>query len=620
MNPKRLPEEFKLKLDSLPVRSGVYIMKGEGEGVIYIGKAKVLRNRVRSYFHKSEGDGRPQFGALVSSIADFECIVTDSEVEALILEANLIRKHKPKYNINLKDDKKYPFVRITKEPYPRILLTRNLEDDGSKYLGPYTDVSALRRTLDTLHRIFPIRTCSHRLPGQKVKRPCFDYHIKRCLAPCQDFVKPEEYLKLVRQAELFLTGRNDELAKILKKKMEKASEELNFEVAAEYRDRLADIERVDTRQKVVSHRKVDWDFISLAADRDEACGVVLEVRDGKLLDRKHYFLGDVSGSDLEDIVSAFVYQFYVTVMSIPSGIYLPCRIPGIDEFSEWLSKKRGSKVTVSVPIRGDKAKMVRMAEENADVLLEERRAKRERLKPKIPKSVEALQKDLNLPKPPLRIEAVDISNIHGREAVGSVVCFVGGRPRRSEYRRFKIKEVEGPDDFAMIREVVCRRFRRLNAEGKSFPDLLLVDGGKGQLSSALEALLELGVEDQPVVSLAKRLEEVFVPGFPEAQVIRRSSPSLKLLQNLRNEAHRFAISYHRKLRDKKISQSALDNIPRIGPARKVALLKTFGSVKGISRADISDIASVEGIGETLARSIKERLAVNGVVNSIEKGS
>ena len=600
-------EELTLKLDSLPPKPGVYLMKNKAGAIIYIGKAKVLRNRVRSYFQNSGRDRRRQFEALVRNIATFDTIVTDTEVEALVLEANLIKEHKPRYNINLKDDKKYPFLKITNEPYPRLVVVRNVERDGGKYFGPYTDVRAMRNTLETVRRLFPVRDCTVKLPDRKPDRVCLSYHIKRCGGPCQDLVTREEYARMIRQVILFLSGRSDALRNVLREKMQEAALSQKFELAAEVRDRLRDVERTTTRQKVASARMEDWDVLAVAQENDEACGVIMEIREGKLLDKKSYVLGGVMESSLGEIVSAFLRQFYVGAVMIPREIHLPCAIQDEEMVTDWLSAVRGGKVTLKVPQRGDKVRLVEMARKNAEVMLAERRFKREKLKDHVPHSVTALQRDLRLTKPPRRIEAVDISNIQGTDAVGSLVCFVDGRAKKSEYRRFKIRSVEGADDFAMMREVVTRRFRRLREEGGAFPDLLLVDGGKGQLSSAVEALKALGIRDQPVVGLAKRLEEVFVPGASEAQMIPKVSSSLKLLQQIRDEAHRFAITYHRQLRAERTIASELDRIPKIGKARKIALLKQFGSVKRIAEADVEEIAAVSGIGRTLAKGIKEGL-------------
>ncbi len=600
-------QELTLKLETLPQKPGVYLMKNEQGVILYVGKAKALRNRVRSYFQHAGHDGQPKLQALVNKIATFDIIVTDTEREALVLEAHLIKKYKPRYNINLKDDKKYPFLKITSEPYPRLTVVRTVARDGGKYFGPYTNVRAMRNTLRTVRRLFPVRDCAHKLPDRNPPRVCLSYHIKRCQGPCQNLVSQEEYSRMIRQVTLFLSGRSDTLKTVLREKMEEAAQSQKFERAAEIRDRLRDVERTTARQRVASTQLEDWDVLAMAREDDEVCGVIMEIREGKLLDKKTYVLGGAMEASPEEIVSAFLKQFYVDAMAIPGEIHLPCTIPDEKMVTDWLSEARGGKVTLKTPQRGDKAKLMEMARTNAEVMLAERRFKREKLKDHVPHSVTALQRDLRLKKPPRRIEAMDISNIQGADAVGSLVCFVDGRAKKSEYRRFKIRSVAGVDDYAMMREVVTRRFRRLREEERAFPDLLLVDGGKGQLSSAVKALEKLGIGDQSVIGLAKRLEEVFVPGISEAQTIPKVSSALKLLQQIRDEAHRFAIAYHRKLRTDRTIASELDRIPGIGKTRRIALLKCFGSIKRIARAEVEQIARVSRIGEKLAKEIKEGL-------------
>ena len=593
----------------LPREPGVYLMK-DGDGkIIYIGKAKSLRPRVQSYFRANAHDGRRQFRALVRSVQDLEYIVTDTELEALILEANLIKAHRPKYNISLKDDKKYPYVQITKEAFPRIVVTRDVVRDGSRYLGPYTDVRAMRRMLETMHKLFRIRACDYALPSDKV-RLCLDYEIKRFDGPCEKLNATDAYHKIVDEAVLFLTGRHTQVMLTLKERMAQASEALRFEEAAIYRDRIQALDQATNRQKVVSHDLTDWDTIAIAREDDEACGVVMEVRDGRLIGRQNYFIGGVLEASEEEVVSAFVGLFYTTASFVPKEICLPCEIEEVETILDWLRDRSNGLVEIRVPQRGDKYGLLKMAANNAALLLSERRLKRENRKARAPASV---QRDLHLKRPPKRIEAMDISNIQGTDPVASLVCFVYGRPKKSEYRHFKITGIEGPNDFAMMKQVVTRRFKRLMEEGISFPDLLLVDGGKGQLSSAMEALSALGVEDQPVIGLAKQLEEVFLPGYSEAQNIPKTSSSLKLLQGLRDESHRFAVTFHRKLRQKRTLTSELDDIEGVGPSRRKTLLKYFGSVKRIREAAVDKIADVEGIGPKLAVEIHS--ALNGPTES-----
>ena len=590
----------------MPREPGVYIMKGEDGQIIYIGKAKVLRGRVQQYFRPQANDGRRQFRALVRSVRDLEYIVTDTELEALILEANLIKTHKPRYNISLKDDKKYPYIRITKERFPRIVVTREVVKDGSRYLGPYTDVKAMRRMLETMHRLFRIRSCHYDLPKANV-RVCLDYEIKRCDGPCEGLIVAEAYQKIVDEAVLFLTGRHRQVMTVLEERMNRAATALKYEEAAIYRDRIRALEQAASRQKVVSNDLTDWDAIAIAREDDEACGVVMEVRDGRLIGRQNYFIGGVLDASEEEVVSAFVQLFYATATFVPKEICLPCDIEDRETVLDWLSERAKAGVEIRLPQRGDKFRLMKMAENNARLLLAERRLKRENRRSQAPAAVLSLQRDLRMEKAPRWIEAVDISNIQGADSVASLVCFVDGRARKREYRHFKITGIEGPNDFAMMQQVVTRRFKRLMEEGKSFPDLLLVDGGKGQLSSAVEALQTLGIADQPVVGLAKRLEEVFLPGLSNAQNIPKTSSSLKLLQMLRDESHRFAIAYHRKLRQKRTLTSELDDIPGVGPSRRKALLKHFGSVKRVREAAVEDVAQVNGVSLKLATAICEGL-------------
>ena len=592
----------------MPREPGVYIMKGEDGQIIYIGKAKVLRSRVQQYFRPQANDGRRQFRALVRSVCDLEYIVTDTELEALILESNLIKTHKPRYNISLKDDKKYPYIRITKERFPRIVVTREVVKDGSRYLGPYTDVKAMRRMLETMHRLFRIRSCHYDLPKAKV-RVCLDYEIKRCDGPCEGLIVAEAYQKIIDEAVLFLTGRHRQVMTVLDERMKRAAAALKYEEAAIYRDRIRALEQAASRQKVVSNDLTDWDAIAIAREDDEACGVVMEVRDGRLIGRQNYFVGGVLDASEEEVVSAFVQLFYATATFVPKEVCLPCDIEDRETVLDWLSERARAGVEIRLPQRGDKFRLMKMAENNARLLLTERRLKRENRRSQAPAAVLALQRDLHLEKAPRWIEAVDISNIQGSDPVASLVCFVDGRARKREYRHFKITGIEGPNDFAMMQQVVTRRFKRLMEENKPFPDLLLVDGGKGQLSSAVAALRALGIADQPVVGLAKRLEEVFLPGLSNVQNIPKTSSSLKLLQMLRDESHRFAIAHHRKLRQKRTLTSELDDIPGVGPSRRKALLKHFGSVKRVREATVEDVAQVKGVSLKLATAICAGLRV-----------
>ena len=585
-------------------------MKRKDGEIIYVGKAKNLRNRVRSYFRDESHDGRRQFRALVRNIADLDCIVTATEQEALILEATQIRVHKPRYNIQLKDDKKYPFIRITNEAFPRIFSTRTVVRDGSRYLGPYSNVRAMHTTLDMLRKIFPVRSCDFNLPTKGV-RLCLEYHIKRCEGPCEQMVDEAEYKKTIDHAVRFLRGKNSEVIKAIRERMEIASESLQFEKAARYRDQLKALESMQARQKVVMDRPIDRDILAIARNDDEACCSVLEIREGRLLGKKHHFLGGVIDSTDRDVISAFARQFYLQNDFVPNEIHLPILPSDAEEISSWLSERMNSKVKLFAPQRGAKAQMMVMAEKNAQQMLKERQMKREMKRDRVPQSVYALQRDLNLQSLPRRVEGIDISNFQGTDSVGSLVCFVDGKAKRSQYRFFKIRDIEGPNDFASIHQVVFRRFKGLKERGESLPDLLLIDGGKGQLSSAVQALREVGADTQPVLGIAKRLEEVFLPGHSTPVILPKTSASLRLLQMLRDEAHRFALKNHREQRGKRTLTSSLDDIPGVGPKRRNALIKLFGSVQRIRDASTQDIANVPGFSLHLAEDIKRHLGNAG---------
>lgn len=601
-----LSDDLRLKLDALPTEPGVYLMKrGDGQ-IIYVGKAKNLRNRVRSYFQESAGDGRRQFKALVRNIADFDYIITGTEQEALILEATQIKAHKPRYNILLKDDKTYPYIRITNEPFPRIFATRDVVRDGSRYLGPYSNYRAMHTTLDMLRKVFPVRSCDFQLPSDKV-RLCLEYHIKRCEGPCEKLVDEGDYKKTVDSAVRFLRGQNSEVIKELQKHMEEAAAQMRFEKAARYRDQLRALESMRARQKVVFDDAVDRDVLGIARHGDEACCSVLEIREGRLLGKKHHFLGGVMESSNEEILSAFARQFYLQSDFVPPEIHLPALPADADEIAAWLSQKTEGKVELATPQRGAKAQMLEMAEKNAAQMLAERQHKREMMRDRIPQSIFALQRDLQLEHLPRRIEGIDISNFQGSDSVGSLVCFIDGQAKRSQYRYFKIRDLDQPDDYASIHQVVHRRFRGLQERGEAFPDLLLIDGGKGQLASAVEALRELGIENQPVLGIAKRFEEVFLPGQSKPRLLPKTSASLRLLQMLRDEAHRFALKNHRQQRSKRTLNSALDDIPGIGPKKRNALLVAFGSVKRIAATPIAEITAIPGFSHKQAEDLLAHL-------------
>lgn len=599
------------KLENLSTQPGVYLFKNEDGKVLYVGKAKNLRSRVRSYFQESRPLD-PKTSIMIGKVHDLETILVDNEIEALILESNLVKQHKPRYNINLRDDKSYPYIRITKELLPRIFVTRKIIKDGSKYLGPYTDVKHLRHIMRGVRKIFPVRSCKHyfneEIIARKKVKVCLDYHIHRCQGPCEGLVSVAEYQAMIRQVEKFLRGKTRDLLQELSTKMQQESEKLNFELAARLRDQIQLIENYYfTSQKVELTDLEDRDVIALVLEEQDACVVVFKIRDGKVIGRQHFYLQGVEEKSLPEVLSHFLQQYYLEAEYYPDQLLLPDYPSEEILISQWLNKQAGQKVELIVPQQGEKRKLLELCQKNARFLLDELLLQKDRRKEVIAYNVKILQKDLHLPHPPKVIEAFDISNLQGQDAVASMVYFANGKPRKSEYRHFKIRSKGSPDDFAMMREVVYRRYRRLLEEKKSLPDLILIDGGKGQLSSACQVLDELGISNQPVIGLAKRLEEVFVPGTSEAQNIPKSSAGLKLLQQIRDESHRFAINYHRQLRGKRTLKSPLDEIPGIGPQRKTALLKTFGSLKKLREATLEELIEKGKLPSKVADSVYQAL-------------
>ncbi len=614
------------KLENLPTNPGVYQFKSSRGEVLYVGKAVNLRNRVRQYFQPAALRD-PWREAMVSKINDLEIIVTDSEVEALILETILIQKIKPRYNIDLKDDKSYPYIVVTNEPYPRVFATRRVIRDGSKYFGPYTDVKSMHASLKMIREIYKVRSCNYRIDEEVINRRslkiCFDYHIKKCEGPCEGLVSATRYGEMIHEVVEVLRGKTSSLVRMLEDKMQNASDEMRYEEAALLRDRIEQLTVYANRQKVVDAELVDRDILALSAEGDDACGVVFKVRDGKLVGRQHFYMRGVEGKEDGEMLEQFVERFYTTVDDIPGEILLPRDIESLDPMRQWLTQKRGDDVTLSVPKIGDKAKLVSMCARNAEFLLELLKAQKAKNKEYFPQSLKVLQKDLHLSKLPRRIECFDISTIQGSDTVASVVVFENGRAKKADYRKYKIQRVAGQDDFASMREVVERRYKRLVDEQGPFPDLIVIDGGKGQLTAAVEVLQGLGlyrasvsgsdsgsmpdVNDRfvsiPVIGLAKRLEEVYHPEIPDPQTIARTSPGLKLLQQVRDEAHRFAVTYHRKLRTKRTLQTELDLIEGIGKKRAKELLEVFGSVQGVRFATVEQLSDV--IGENLALRISE---------------
>jgi len=611
-------ERLQAQLQALPSRPGVYIMRnGEGE-VIYVGKATNLRSRVRSYFG-SPHSLETKIRRLVEQIADFEFIVTDSAQEALILEATLVKRHQPFFNVRLKDDKHYPYLKIDlNDPWPRVEITRRVQPDGGiRYFGPYASAGSVRKTLDLVKKLFPWRSCTKAITG-KDPRPCLDYYIHRCIAPCSSYCTREEYDNVIRQVILFLEGRADEVAKELRQRMAEAAEGWEFERAAALRDQINAVERVTERQAMATTDFIDTDVFGLARLDNQACVQVFFIRATKVIGRDTFTLEGASDEPDEQVVASFLKQFYQSATYVPRRILLPCRVEEAPLIQAWLSQMRGSKAELVTPQRGEKRRLVAMAEENAREALQMMQAKWLADSGKTRVALEELQEELNLPNLPRRIECYDISNIGGTAAVGSMVVFLDGRPRSGEYRRFRIKTVAGADDYAMLQEVLRRRFKRAAAIARGekpseedgwgvLPDLVIVDGGKGQLNAALDAMRDLGVGHIPAAGLAKQHEELFVQDMSEPIVLPRTSQALYLVQRIRDEAHRFAITYHRDVRQKAGMRSALDAIAGIGPKRKRALLRKFGSVQRIRQASLDDIAATPGFTRALAEKVREHL-------------
>lgn len=600
------------KLDSLPTEPGVYQFKNAEGKVIYVGKAQNLRSRVRQYFQKSRA-ADPKLDVMVEKIADVELIVTNSEVEALILEANLIKKFKPRYNVVLKDDKSYPYIVITNEPFPRVFVTRRIVRDGSRYFGPYADVKTMRFALKTVRDIFMIRSCNYDLTEESIKKGkfkiCLDYHIKKCEGPCEGLVSQEHYRTMIDHVASVLKGKTGVVVEALEQEMQRYAEEMRFEDAARVRDRIRALKVYTEKQRVVDVKLVDRDILAVAMKNDDAAGVIFRVREGKLVGSRHFYMGNVEGKSEEDLVENLIERYYLEEDDLPAEILVPLELPSEALLRSWLESRRGDTVKLESPKSGDKAKLIAMARNNAQFLVDELEIQRMKRGEFIPHSVKALQRDLRLSAPPRIIECFDISNIQGSDAVASMVVFEDAKPKKSEYRHFRIRTVRGPDDFASMREVVQRRYTRLQQEGAPLPDLIMVDGGKGQLSSAVEVLSQLGISNIPMIGLAKRLEEVFVPGSSEPLTLPRTSSGLRLLQQIRDEAHRFAITYHRTLRSRRILQTELDLVKGIGKKRAKELLEAFGSVQGVKFATEEQLAEI--VGQSVARKIKEHFAAEG---------
>lgn len=603
--------ELAERLSALPPKPGVYLMKNAKGEVIYVGKAASLRNRVRSYFGSRRGmDGKTR--ELVEHIADFEVIRTDTPTEALILENELIKRYQPKYNVMLRDDKSYPYIRITKEPFPRVISTRRVVRDGSRYFGPYTSASSVHRTLDLLKRLFPYRPCDIQITGD-APRPCLYYHIGRCLGPCIGAVNQAEYQEVIDKVVLFLEGRAEELLPEMRAEMNQAAESLDFERAARLRDEIRAIEHVLEQQKIVSGTMRTFDVLAVAQGAGgDAAVQVATIRRGKMLGSEYFML---RGARIDDspsqLLTSFVSQFYQEAALVPGELVLQHPLEDAEVVQEWLVERRGGPVRLTVPKRGERRRLVEMVAKSAQDNLEQDRVRWLNDEQRMTAAMTELGDALGLEKMPRRIECFDISTLQGTNSVGSMVVFEDGKPAKSDYRRFGIKSVDGQNDFAMMQEVIRRRFKRASREDvteewRTLPDLVIVDGGKGQLNAALEVLAELEVS-VPIVGLAKENEELFLPGRSEPVVLPRDAQALFLVQRIRDEAHRFAVGFHRQRRRRATMRSALDEIKGVGPARRRALLKTFGSVARIRAASVEELAAVPGIGPGLAQQIKDGL-------------
>ena len=598
-------DSLKNRISNVPKKPGVYQFINDKGEIIYIGKAKDLRVRVRSYFQKNKYQ-TPKNQSMIKRISDLDWIVVSSEVEALLTEANLIKENRPRYNINLKDDKSFPYIRITKESYPRIFITREIIKDGSRYFGPYTDVYVLRRSLKAVHKIFPIRSCDFILDKKTIQSLkvdlCLDYHIKKCDGPCQGLVSKKEYNKMIKRVVSFLQGRTTETELYINDQMSKAANETRYEDAAMYRDQLNAIKKFKDRQRKVAADFDDRDVIALSRKENMCVSVIVRIRNGRIHSREKISM-NISDETDSDIIALVITQFYLNSDFIPKVLNVSDIPTNKAQLKYWLKEKRNGSIEIKVPIRGDKAREIRLAQQNAKLLLGEWIINRKKRRELIPKMIQQLQDDLQLNIPPRRIEAFDISHLGGEDTVASMVCFIDGNAKKSEYRKYKIKGVNGIDDFAAIREVVLRRYKRLKDKKLSYPDLILIDGGKGQLNMAVSALRDLGLDYLLVIGLAKRLEEVFIPGNSDAQSIPKNSPGLILLRKIRDEAHRFAIKYQKQRRNKKVRESIFDSVDGMGPKRIQALLSSFEGIENIANADTSIIAKKANIPLKIAEDI-----------------
>lgn len=601
---KSIKEYLDKKLKQIPMKPGVYLFRDFKNKVIYVGKAKILRNRVKSYFRKNQTDVKVE--VLVSKIIDIEWIITDTEVEALLLENNLIKEYYPKYNIALKDGKSYPFIRITNELFPQIFTTRNIVKDGSKYFGPYTDGKRLKKTMKIINKIFPIRKCKYKIDRETIENKkiklCLQYQMGNCGGVCQGLVEEDEYKEMVDAIIRFLNGKTDNIIQKINRRMINASEDLEYEKAARYRNQLKILNQYNNKQNIIQVDFKSRDIIVASVMENDAVVVLFRLREGNLIGREKFYLKNIHDQKPTIVMKNFMRSYYSDTTFIPKEIFVNIE-DEIELFEEYLLKIAEHSVKIIKPERGKKAKLWTLAQKNADMLLKELMLQKLKLENEPTKMVQALQEALNLSVPPIKVEGFDISHIQGKFTVASMVFFENGRPKKSEYRRYKIKSVDRSDDYASMKEVVYRRYKRLLDENKMLPDLILIDGGKGQLNVAKKILDELDLHNMPIIGLAKRLEEVFIPGYSKAQNIPKASPAVILLRKIRDEAHRFAITYHRNKRDKDITKSILDITPGIGEKRKNILLKEFGSVKNLKKHSTKEISEKTGVSEKIVKRI-----------------
>jgi excinuclease ABC subunit C len=610
-----MPKPLEDQLKGLPAKPGVYLFRGERGEVLYVGKAKSLRPRVRSYFQAS-ADTRSTIAQLPERVRDVEVIVTDTEVEALHLEQNLVKRHRPPFNVRLRDDKSFPYIAVTVEDdYPRVMFTRERHRRGVVYFGPYANAKKVRETLDVLNRVFPYRPSEGPKPGRHSGIPCLDYHIERCLAPCVGYISKEDYRAIIDSVIEFLSGDTKPIQRELERKMKDAAEGERFEEAARYRNRLFAVRNLVERQAADKRSVGTVDVIGIANDGDRAAVQVFPLRDGRLIDRYAFHLENVAGQDTAALLEAFAIEYYGSAPSMPPQIVVPPDSGDTSALAEFLSERRGSRVEVRAPVRGEKRRLQELATQNARLALESESLQVERKRARRVEALEELREALNLESLPLRIECYDVSNIQGESVVGSMVVFQDAMPKKAHYRKFGVRSLDGQDDYAALAEVIARRFARLqDASSEDYdesfaatPNLVVIDGGKGQLAAALAAMQAYDLPRVAVISLAKRVEEVFVPGQSEPIVLDRNSPGLHLLQRVRDEAHRFALDFHRQRRQAKARESIFDTLPGVGPARRRALLQHFGSAERFLAASQEELEGVPGMPAKTARSIYAQL-------------